>query len=190
MNGQQFDPASPLSRRRFLASVATAAVASGVPSVLRAQPSRRRFVIREDRFGRMFPGVEPFFRENSRRLQEALRDIGKPGGILDAEDELGDGGRQAAIDLIVNPELSKNNPNNPAHTAGTTFMGQFLDHDVTFDLNSRLAVLAKPEESSNERTPGFDLDSVYGGGPIAEAGVPGQSCLNTNGSSRFRSGSN
>jgi Animal haem peroxidase len=168
MNGQQFDPASPLSRRRFLASVATAAVASGVPSVLRAQPSHRRFVIREDRFGRMFPGVEPFFRENSRRLQEALRDIGKPGGILDAEDELGDGGRQAAIDLIVNPELSKNNPNNPAHTAGTTFMGQFLDHDMTFDLTSRLAVVTEPLASPNERTPALDLDSVYGGGPFAD----------------------
>ena len=168
MNTQQFDPVRQLSRRRFLASVATAAVASGVPSVLRAQPSRRRFVIREDRFGRMFPGIEPFFRENSRRLQEALRDIGKPGGILDAEDELGDGGRQAAIDLIVNPELSRNNPNNPAHTAGTTFMGQFLDHDMTFDLTSRLAVVTEPLASPNERTPALDLDSVYGGGPFAD----------------------
>ena len=168
MNRQPFDPAGPLSRRRFLASVATAAVASGVPSVLRAQPSRRRFVIREDRFGRMFPGIEPFFRENSPRLQKALLDIGKPGGILDAEDELGDGGRQAAIDLIVNPELSRNNPNNPAHTAGTTFMGQFLDHDMTFDLTSRLAVVTEPLASPNERTPALDLDSVYGGGPFAD----------------------
>jgi hypothetical protein len=116
----------------------------------------------------MFPDIEPFFRENSRRLQEALRDIGKPGGILDAEDELGDGGRQAAIDLIVNPELSRNNPNNPAHTAGTTFMGQFLDHDMTFDLTSRLAVVTEPLASPNERTPALDLDSVYGGGPLAD----------------------
>ena len=116
----------------------------------------------------MFPGLEPFFRENSRRLQEALRDIGKPGGILDAEDELGDGGRQAAIDLIVNPELSRNNPNNPVHTAGTTFMGQFLDHDMTFDLTSRLAVVTEPLASPNERTPALDLDSVYGGGPLAD----------------------
>jgi Animal haem peroxidase len=168
VNRQPFDPAGPLSRRRFLASLATAAVASGVPSVLRAQPSRRRFVIREDRFGRMFPGIEPFFRDNSRRLQAALLDIGKPGGILDAEDELGDGGRQAAIDLIVNPELSRNNPNNPAHTAGTTFMGQFLDHDMTFDLTSRLAVVTEPLASPNERTPALDLDSVYGGGPFAD----------------------
>jgi len=115
-------------------------------------------VIHEDRFGRMFPGVEPFFRENSPRLQEALRDIGKREGMLDALDELADGGKQAAIDLIVNPDLSRNNPNNPAHTAGTTFMGQFLDHDMTFDLSSRLAVVTDPLASPNERTPAFDLE--------------------------------
>ena len=92
----------------------------------------------------MFPGLEPFFRENSPRLQAALQDIGKPGGMLDAQDELGDGGKQAAINLIVDPELSENNPNNPAHTAGSTFMGQFLDHDMTFDLTSRLAVVTEP----------------------------------------------
>ena len=44
-------------------------------------------------------------------------------------------------------------------------MGQFLDHDMTFDLHSRLGVRAEPEDSPNKRTPAFDLDSVYGGGP-------------------------
>lgn len=167
MNRYPLGQSSPLTRRRFLASAATAAVASGLPRALTAQPSRR-FVIREDRFGRMFPGLEPFFRENSPRLQEALRDIGKPHGMLDALDELGDGGKQAAINLIVDPNLSLNNPNNPAHTAGTTFMGQFLDHDMTFDLSSRLAVVTEPLASPNERTPAFDLDSVYGGGPMVD----------------------
>jgi hypothetical protein len=33
-----------------------------------------------------------------------------------------------------------NNPNNPTHTAGTTFFGQFLDHDITFDASSPLGV--------------------------------------------------
>jgi Animal haem peroxidase len=70
--------------------------------------------------------------------------------------------------LIADPNLSRNNPNNPAHTAGTTFMGQFLDHDLTFDLNSRLAVVTEPTASANERTPAFDLDSLYGGGPRAD----------------------
>ncbi len=159
-----------LSRRTFLSSAAAAAVASSMPTVAPAQQPRR-FVIREDRFGRMFPQLDPFFRENSSRLRDAMRDIGKPGGILDARDNLGAGDEAAAIALIVDPNLSLNNPNNPAHTAGTTFMGQFLDHDMTFDLTSRLAVVAEPLESPNERTPRLDLDSVYGGGPMADEGL-------------------
>ena len=54
-------------------------------------------------------------------------------------------------------------------TAGTTFMGQFLDHDMTFDLTSVLGVPTDPEESVNSRTPSLDLDSVYGGGPDLQA---------------------
>jgi hypothetical protein len=50
-------------------------------------------------------------------------------------------------------------------SAGFTFLGQFLDHDMTFDTTSRLGVAARPERSPNGRTPTFDLDTVYGGGP-------------------------
>ena len=35
--------------------------------------------------------------------------------------------------------LSANNPNSGTQTAGTMFMGQFMDHDMTFDLTSRRA---------------------------------------------------
>jgi hypothetical protein len=162
-----------INRRTFLGAIGTGAVMAGTSSFLtgtraHAQVHRRRFVIREDRFGRIFPDLDPFFRETSPRLTAALRDIGKLGGILDARDELGDGGEAAAIALIVDPALSANNPNNAAHTAGTTFMGQFLDHDMTFDLTSRLAVVTEPLESPNERTPALDLDSVYGGGPLVD----------------------
>jgi hypothetical protein len=44
-------------------------------------------------------------------------------------------------------------------------MGQFIDHDLTFDLTSRLGVPTEPARVPNLRTPAFDLDSVYGGGP-------------------------
>jgi hypothetical protein len=171
MNNQAHDEQSAsISRRRFLGGLGAAALATSAPSAFfvhgaQAQTHSRRFVIREDRFGRLFPDLPPFFRENSPRLRAALRDIGRPGGMLDARDELGDGGEAAAIALIVDPALSVNNPNNPTHTAGTTFMGQFIDHDLTFDLTSRLAVVAEPTASPNERDPRFDLDSVYGGGP-------------------------
>ena len=67
--------------------------------------------------------------------------------------------------LIVDPNLSLINRNNPTHTAGVTFFGQFLDHDMTFDLTSRLGFPTQPITSPNARTPFFDLDSVYGNGP-------------------------
>jgi hypothetical protein len=167
------EPSSSISRRRFLGGLSVTALAANAPSALlvrgaRAQARSRRFVIREDRFGRLFPELPPFFGENGPRLQAALRDIGQPGGMLDARDELGDGGEAAAMALIVNPALSLNNPDNPAQTAGSTFVGQFIDHDLTFDLTSRLAVVTEPTESPNERDPRFDLDSVYGGGPLKD----------------------
>jgi len=115
-----------------------------------------------DRFGRMFPGLPPFVPADDRR-RAALVDIGKPGGILDAKDPLAEG----PIRLITNPELSPNNLDNPTHTAGVTFLGQFLDHDMTFDTTSTLGVPTVPESSPNGRTPALDLDSVYGGGPTA-----------------------
>jgi len=92
-----------------------------------------------------------------------LLELGKPGGILDAKDAL----EQGPVLLITESALSQNNPNNPTHTAGTTFMGQFMDHDMTFDLTSPLGQPAEPENSTNTRTPAFDLDAVYGGGPSA-----------------------
>jgi hypothetical protein len=82
---------------------------------------------------------------------------------MDAKDPLHEG----PINLIINPALSANNPDNPSLTAGVTFLGQFLDHDLTFDTASRLAVPTPPERSPNSRTPKLDLDSVYGGGPTA-----------------------
>src|SRR5438093_1049718 len=45
------------------------------------------------------------------------------------------------------------------------FIGQFLDHDMTFDQRSRLGFPTQPIISQNARTPIFDLDSVYAGGP-------------------------
>src|SRR5512145_830170 len=160
---------SAVSRRYFLGRLGAGVVAASVSSSLFprvAQGQVSRFVrIRDDRFGRIFPDLPPFFRENTARLQAALREIGKPGGIMDAKDQLGDGGEQAAIDLIANAALNVNNPNNLAQTAGTTFMGQFIDHDLTFDQTSALGVATEPANSPNTRDPRFDLDSVYGDGP-------------------------
>ena len=159
-----------LSRRHFLGSLGAGAATSAAPSILflghaharRRRP--RRFVIREDRFGRMFPSLGPFFNDVSPRLLGALREMGEPGGLMDARDALD----QGPVALIANPALSVNNPNNTTHTAGTTFMGQFFDHDMTFDLTSRLGTPAEPTDSPNARTPALDLDSLYGGGPLED----------------------
>lgn len=51
--------------------------------------------------------------------------------------------------------------------AGMTFFGQFVDHDVTFDVSSSIGRVADPRRIRNVRTPNLDLDCVYGDGPEA-----------------------
>jgi hypothetical protein len=112
-------------------------------------------------FGRIFEGLPPFAPATD-EVRAALLKLGEPGGLLDANDDLAAGPKE----LIVNPALSVNNPDNPTHTAGVHFFGQFMDHDITFDTTSKLGVTTVPQESPNARTPVFDIDSVYGGGFI------------------------
>jgi hypothetical protein len=113
------------------------------------------------RFGRMFRTLPPFASPTG-AVRTALLELGKPGGIMDANDNLSAG----PVQLIIDSNLSVNNRNNPNHTAGTTFMGQFLDHDMSFDTTSRLGLPTNPITVPNARTPVFDLDSVYGSGPV------------------------
>jgi Animal haem peroxidase len=115
------------------------------------------------RFGRMFH--LPPFADATPSVKAALVRLGARGGPLDARDNLAAG----PLALIVDPLLSAGNPNNDAHTAGITFFGQFLDHDMTFDTSSRLGKPTDVRRSRNARRPFFDLDSVYGDGP---AGSP------------------
>ena len=156
---------SPVSNRRsFLTKAGVgAAIAAGpiaVAAPAAASGSSSDSVPQAQRFSRLFPGLEPFA-EDSVELQAALLELGKRGGIMDAKDPLEVG----PIRLITEPGLSPNNRDNPSQSAGMTFVAQFLDHDLTRDAGS---VLGKPtdlKDSQNLRTPSFDLDSVYGGGP-------------------------
>lgn len=50
--------------------------------------------------------------------------------------------------------------------AGFTYLGQFVDHDITHDASSNLERVRDPEARVNFRTPRFDLDSLYGRGPV------------------------
>ena len=49
--------------------------------------------------------------------------------------------------------------------AAYTYLGQFIDHDLTFDPASSLQRQNDPDALVDYRTPRFDLDNVYGRGP-------------------------
>jgi hypothetical protein len=111
-------------------------------------------------FTRMFPDLLPFA-EQTDGARKAVQLLGAKGGLLDAHDDLSD-----PLQSITNPKVfSPNNEDNPGLPAGMTFLGQFLDHDITFDKKSVLNANVAPTQTVNFRTPAFDLDSVYGAGP-------------------------
>lgn len=121
----------------------------------------RSVAYEQGKFGRLFPTLPPIGLDTP-TLRAALMELGQPGGRMDAGDDLSD-----PVALLTDPARSVNNPNNPDLSAGMTFLGQFLDHDLTFDPTSSLERQVDPEAISNFRTPALELDSVYGSGPGA-----------------------
>jgi hypothetical protein len=120
-------------------------------------------------FGRIFQNLPPFAPATD-TVRSALLEVGMPGGIMDANDDLAAGPKALIADPTVNGNPTSSNPygtnpDNPTMTAGSTFVGQFTDHDITFDQTSQLGQSANPLTSPNTRTPALDLDSVFGGGP-------------------------
>ncbi|MFI6906522.1 peroxidase family protein [Nonomuraea sp. NPDC050394] len=142
-----------------MGATAIAAVTVDLDAAMAASARAESSGVLANSFGRIFQ--LPAFAPANDTVRAGLMEMGKPGGFMDAKDPLQFG----PIRLITEPELSPNNLDNPTQTAGTTFLGQFLDHDMTFDRLSPLGVPKRPEDSPNTRTPQFDLDSVYGGGP-------------------------
>jgi hypothetical protein len=95
------------------------------------------------RFGRLFRHLTPFEPEDEDL--EALGDtMFEPEPDDNQEDPAGD---------------------NPDIPSGFTYFGQFIDHDITFDPNSKLQRQNDPNALVDFRTPRFDLDSLYGAGP-------------------------
>jgi hypothetical protein len=67
-----------------------------------------------------------------------------------------------ASETTLNPEEDR------AITAAYTYLGQFADHDITFDPTSSLREFLNREQIkklADFRTPRFDLDNLYGRGP-------------------------
>ena len=113
------------------------AVHGKVPRGLMTVP-RSQFY--EGRFGRMFRKLAPlqgYSEDDYRALADTMVDAG-----IDATGD------------------------NPDIPAGYTYLGQFVDHDITFDPTSKLQRDNDPNALQNFRTPRYDLDSVYGGGPV------------------------
>jgi hypothetical protein len=90
-------------------------------------------------FGRMFPTLPPMAVGDAplKELAEAMKDA----------DPADAGG------------------NNDKIPAGFTYLGQFVDHDISLDFTSIGEKQADPQATENFRTPALDLDSIYGLGP-------------------------
>jgi hypothetical protein len=115
---------------------------SGEPATHGASPPRGLEAAAADvpgrgRFGRMFPCLPPA--DLSPRALDGLVE-----GLLGRAGELS---------------------TNPAIPAGFTYLGQFVDHDLTFDPSSLGQQRSDPQALVDFRTPRLDLDSMYGSGP-------------------------
>lgn len=95
--------------------------------------------LHEGRFGRMFR-LSPFVPDRQRIVEIAAL--------------MAEGAKRRGDSL-----------DNPAIPAGYTYLGQFIDHDLTFDPVSSLARQNDPDALTNFRSPRLDLDCVYGRGP-------------------------
>lgn len=77
----------------------------------------------------------------------------------------GDAGLLALADALRDPAPDDPGGDNPAIPAGYTYLGQFVDHDLTFDAATLHDRERDPDATASFRTPKLDLDSVYASGP-------------------------
>ena len=96
-------------------------------------------------FGRMFPTLPARHRTGLPLAEE----YGLPGGKLD-------GGETTPAD------------DNPSVPAGFTYLGQFIDHNITFDPTSVLGQRANVQRLVDFRPPRLDLANLYGSGPTVQ----------------------
>lgn len=142
-------------------------------------------------YGRLFP------------IRGANGDLKEP-GVLEQSSRFND------LDALGRTMVEEGEPDHPAGDselpAGYTYLGQFIDHDITWDTTTTLGRKIRSDgELENARTPDLDLDSVYGAGPvrspqlynlpylrvgrrIGEDGLPRFDLLRTAGARRFGPG--
>src|SRR5260221_5931591 len=99
----------------------------------------------EGKFGRMFPELAPVDFDD-----QALKKLADE--MIHSEDS-------------VTPETESDGEENSAISAGYTYLGQFIDHDITFDPVGSFQARHDAEAIVDFRTPRLDLDNIYGRGP-------------------------
>ncbi len=67
------------------------------------------------------------------------------------------------MSALFDPPTDGKDPEESGIPALYTYLGQFVDHDITFDPASSLQMQDDPDALTDFRTPAFDLDNVYGG---------------------------
>jgi len=76
--------------------------------------------------------------------------------------QLGEGARKK-----LGAAMARAGGGNSQIPAGFTYLGQFMDHDLTFDKTTvMLGANVTPALMLQARSPSLDLDSLYGGGPL------------------------
>jgi hypothetical protein len=124
---------------------------------VRGDNSTPRSSLFEGRFGRMFRSLPA-----AEWSKEALEELGV---AMTAEPEVSDTDPNLPIASKETADHIQDDEENAGISAGYTYLGQFIDHDITFDPASSLQQLNDPDALVDYRTPRLDLDSLYGRGP-------------------------
>src|SRR5689334_2574363 len=109
----------------------------------------KRSPLFEGRFGRMFRALRPAFRPDDDSLAGIFEELG------------------AAMSADFDAPKDGQDEEESGIPALYTYLGQFIDHDITFDPASSLQKQNDPNALTDFRTPACDLDNVYGRGPDA-----------------------
>lgn len=74
---------------------------------------------------------------------------------------------QSLLDQLGNMMGDPGRESGPDSTipSGYTYLGQFIDHDITLDVSSTLDTAVNARSINNMRTPSLELDNLYAGGP-------------------------
>ena len=117
-------------------------------SLIRGLMSAPRSPLFQGRFGRMFRSLSSAsFGATDVETSQNLAKLGK------------------AMSADFDPPKDGKDEEESGIPALYTYLGQFFDHDLTFDPASSLQKRNDPDALADFRNPAFDLDNIYGRGP-------------------------